>query len=76
MADGTTIGWVKAYEVMVAIISPSDTTNPALAWPLSVAGWLAGPAIAGAVIGHIVSAAITAHRTESFNEIFAGPRSE
>src|SRR5687767_13075644 len=55
VANGLVIGWATAYNVMATIDSPADTSSPALAWLLSLAGWLVGPAIAGAVAGNIVT---------------------
>ena len=47
VANGLVIGWRNAYDVTLSITSPAATTSPVLAWPLSLAGWLVGPAVAG-----------------------------
>ncbi len=51
-------------------ISPADTGSPVLAWFLSVAGWLIGPAVAGAVAGSVVNAAIGARRRKPVDQLF------
>ncbi|MFG1825420.1 DUF6313 family protein [Microbispora bryophytorum] len=63
VANGLTIGWRKAYDVSLAIISPADTTAPVLAWFLSITGWLLAPAAVGGVAGFMVSNAIDSRRT-------------
>jgi hypothetical protein len=69
-ANGLVIGWRKAYDVMLAIISPADTSSPVLAWLLSLAGWLVGPAVAGAVVGYMITAAIEGRRKKPIAELF------
>src|SRR6476659_1565179 len=70
IANGLVIGWRNAYDVMLAIISPAATTSPALAWLLSLAGWLVGPAVAGAVVGYMITAEIQGRRKKKFDELF------
>ena len=61
--NGVLIGWSVAYDVMVGIKSPADVTgDPVVAWVLSIAGWLLGPAVAGAVVGYLVTSAIGGRR--------------
>ncbi len=67
---GLVIGWRQAYDVSIGITSPAATASPVAAWPLSVAGWLFAPALAGAVAGYVVSAGISSRRTESFEQLF------
>jgi hypothetical protein len=68
--NGLVIGWRKAYDVMLAIISPADTNSPVLAWLLSLAGWLVGPAVAGAVVGYMITAAIEGRRKKPIDGLF------
>jgi hypothetical protein len=70
-ANGMVIGWRTAYDVMLSITSPAATTNPLLAWFLSVTGWLVGPAVAGAVAGYMVTAAIEARRRKPIDELYS-----
>jgi hypothetical protein len=69
-ANGLVVGWRTAYDVMLAITSPAATSSPVLAWFLSVAGWLIGPAVAGAVAGSMVNAAIARRRKRPVGQIF------
>jgi hypothetical protein len=70
LANGLVIGWKTAYDVTVGITSPGDkrVSAPMLAWFLSVAGWLAAPAVFGAVAGAVISAAITDRRRRPIGE--------
>lgn len=73
VANGFVIGWQLTYEVMLAIESPATAHRcPALAWALSIAGWLLGPAIAGAVAGVVITGAISSRRTRRFMDLFDG----
>ena len=76
VANGFVIGWRNAYDVMLAIISPADTTSPVVAWPLSVVGWLAAPGIAGAVAGYVVTSSIQGRRRTKPEELYGGDRRE
>ena len=49
------VGGREAYDVSVQIDSPWDTAIPALALPLSIAGWLVVTGFAGAVAGYVVT---------------------
>ncbi|MBB2943227.1 hypothetical protein FB565_002940 [Actinoplanes lutulentus] len=70
VANGLVIGWKTAYDVTIGITSPGDkdVSAPLLAWFLSAAGWLAAPALAGAVAGTIVGSAVTDRRQRSVAE--------
>jgi hypothetical protein len=70
-ANGLIIDWRVAYDVMLGITSPADTDSPVLAWFLSFAGWLVGPAVAGAVVGYMVTAAIGGRRTKPIDQLFS-----
>jgi Family of unknown function (DUF6313) len=70
IANGLVIGWRSAYDVMLAITSPAATSSPALAWLLSLGGWLVGPAVAGAVVGYMITAEIEGRRKKKFDELF------
>ncbi|MGW4487965.1 DUF6313 family protein [Amycolatopsis sp. NPDC004368] len=56
------IGGRVAYDVTLQIDSPWDTSSPALALPLSLAGWLVVTGFAGAVAGYVVTE-VTDNRT-------------
>jgi len=72
VADGWVNGWVISYEVMLAIRSPADPAVRvgALAWLLSLSGWLVAPGVAGAVAGYVISAGIDARRRTRFDVLF------
>lgn len=71
VANGLLIGWKTAYDVTIGITSPGDgrVSVPVLAWFLSVAGWLAAPAVCGAVAGAVISVAITGRRRRPLSEV-------
>ncbi len=70
-ANGFFNGWKTAYDVAVGITSPGDRSVllPSLAWILSIAGWLAAPAVFGAVAGVVVSVAIADRRRRPLSEV-------
>ena len=72
VADGWVNGWVISYEVMLAIRSPADPAVRvgALAWALSLTGWLVAPGVAGAVAGYVISSGIDARRRTRFDVLF------
>lgn len=51
---GFALGWRPAYDVTVQILSPWETRVPPLAMVLSLAGFLAIPALVGGVVGQAV----------------------
>jgi hypothetical protein len=55
VVNAAVVGGREAYDVSVQIDSPWDTTIPALALPLSIAGWLVVTGFAGAVAGYVVT---------------------
>jgi hypothetical protein len=61
-ADVLVIGWQAAYEVALGLRSPGDAGGPWLTWPLSVAGWLVIPVVAGATAGAVVVRALARAR--------------
>ena len=72
-------GWTTSYDVAIGITSPGDRAiaQPAPAWVLSVAGWLAAPAVFGAVAGAVVSVSIGGRRQRPIAEVLSrngGPR--
>ncbi|WP_157017709.1 DUF6313 family protein [Cryptosporangium arvum] len=71
LLNGLVIGWKTAYDVTIGITSPGDRSIsvPALAWALSAAGWLAAPAIFGAVAGVVIGAAVNHRRTQSIGDV-------
>ncbi|WP_425266895.1 DUF6313 family protein [Amycolatopsis circi] len=74
--NGFVIGWREAYDVSLSITSPASTSSPLTAWILSVAGWLAAPALAGAVAGHVVTASISGRRKKPVGQLFDGSEDE
>jgi hypothetical protein len=70
VVNGLVIGWSAAYDVMLGITSPADTSAPAPAWVLSVAGWLVTPAVVGAVAGYVISSQITSRRRRPIDQLF------
>jgi hypothetical protein len=68
--SGFAVGWTTAYEVMLGITSPADTSVPAVAWVLSVSGWLVAPTVAGAVAGFVIGAQIKSRRRASVDDLF------
>jgi hypothetical protein len=68
-ANATAIGWRDTYDVAVGITSPADTSQPVLAWVLSVAGWLLVPGIAGAVAGYVVTTQIEDRRQRPLSDL-------
>jgi hypothetical protein len=75
VVNGMANGWTTAYDVAIGITSPGDPALPvpALAWPLSMAGWLAAPAIFGAVAGVAVSKAIADRRQRPIADVLRKP---
>lgn len=67
--NGSLLGWTTAYNVLIGIDSPGDVSSPWSAWPLSIAGWAAIPALVGGAVGYVVTAQIQAHRTRELAEI-------
>lgn len=70
VANGVVIGWKTTYDVTIGITSPGDgkVPVPALAWFMSLAGWLAAPAVCGAVAGVVISVAINGRRQRPLRE--------
>jgi hypothetical protein len=75
VTNGFVIGWRETYDVNVAITSPAATSAPLLAWPLSVAGWLMVPVLAGALAGYMINTTISGRRSKSIKDIFTKDRS-
>jgi hypothetical protein len=71
VGNGLLIGWRAAYDVTTGIVSPGSTAAPWAAWPLSLAGWLAMPAVTGAVAGYVLSVAIGGRRQQSIDAALA-----
>ena len=71
VANGLAIGWRTTYDVTIGVTSPGDeqVAVPLLAWFLSVAGWLAAPALAGAVAGTIIGRAVSGRRQQSILDV-------
>jgi hypothetical protein len=71
VVNGFVAGWSSAYEIAAGIGSPAHSPAPLVAWPLSIAGWLLVPGIAGAIAGYIVTDFIARRRTTPVHEVFA-----
>lgn len=67
--DGFLIGWANAYDVMVGITSPADVHPQWCAWPLSLIGWAAIPAIVGAAAGYVITEQIQAHHARELHDV-------
>jgi hypothetical protein len=70
LISGFVLGWREAYDVNRGIASPASTRQPALAWLLSLAGWLFMPSIIGAIAGYVVSSSIVSRRRTPFSHAF------
>jgi hypothetical protein len=71
VVTGWAIGWKTAYDVTIGITSPGNESvkAPVLAWFMSIAGWLAAPAVCGAVAGVVISVAIAGRRQRPLGEV-------
>ncbi|WP_405192773.1 DUF6313 family protein [Streptomyces anulatus] len=69
--NGFLIGWADAYDVMLGITSPAEVRPQWCAWPLSLIGWAAIPAIVGAAAGYVITEQIKAHRARELSEVLS-----
>ncbi|MFJ1975269.1 DUF6313 family protein [Streptomyces sp. NPDC087903] len=69
LLNGFLIGWANAYDVVTGITSPSAVHAQWCAWPLSLAGWAAIPAIIGAAAGYIITEQIQAHHARELGDV-------
>jgi hypothetical protein len=67
--NGLLIGWAPAYEVMTGITSPAAVRPQWCAWPLSVTGWAAIPAVIGAAAGYVITEQIQAHHARELGDV-------
>jgi hypothetical protein len=67
--NGFLIGWAAAYEVLTGITSPAAVYPEWCAWPLSIIGWAAVPAIVGAVVGYVIPEQIQARHTRELSDV-------
>ncbi|MFE7115534.1 DUF6313 family protein [Streptomyces sp. NPDC057654] len=67
--NGFLIGWANAYEVMTGITSPVAARHQWCAWPLSVIGWAAIPAMIGGAAGYIITEQIQAHQARELSDV-------
>ncbi|WP_261958446.1 DUF6313 family protein [Streptomyces nigrescens] len=67
--NGFLIGWANSYEVMTGITSPAEAHPQWCAWPLSLAGWAAIPAIIGAAAGYVITEQIQAHQARELSDV-------
>lgn len=70
------LGWGTAYEVMIGITSPSDTSHPAVSVVLSLMGWLLVPAFVGGAAGYLVSREIDSRRSTPEPEVIRRMRNQ
>ncbi|WP_425415309.1 DUF6313 family protein [Pseudonocardia acaciae] len=73
VAGGHYLGWATAFDVLIQITSPSSTSVPALAYVLSITGWLLVPGLVGAVTGYFVSNSVTSRRQTPLAKAFPPP---
>ncbi|MFJ4710071.1 DUF6313 family protein [Streptomyces anulatus] len=69
--NGFLIGWADAYDVMLGISSPAEVSPQWCAWPLSLIGWAAIPAIVGAAAGYVITEQIKAHRARELSVVLS-----
>lgn len=69
--NGFLIGWANAYDVMLGITSPADIRPQRCAWPLSLTGWAAIPAIIGAAAGYIITEQIQTHHARELSDVLS-----
>jgi len=67
VVNGMFLGWQNAFDVSFCIVSPAATRLPALALPLSIAGWLVVPVLAGAIAGYAVQRSLETRRRHDDN---------
>ncbi|MCX5250328.1 DUF6313 family protein [Streptomyces sp. NBC_00201] len=67
--NGFLIGWANAYDVMTGITSPAAVRLQWCAWPLSLIGWAAIPAIIGAAAGYVITEQIQAHHARELSDV-------
>lgn len=71
LLNGLLAGWVGAYEVLVGIASPADVDPGWAAWPLSLVGWAAVPALVGGAAGYLIADQIQRHQSQEFAAVMA-----
>ncbi|MFE6838574.1 DUF6313 family protein [Streptomyces sp. NPDC057705] len=67
--NGLLIGWADAYEVLIGITSPAEVRPQWCAWPLSLTGWAAIPAIIGAAASYVITAQIQTHHARELSDV-------
>ncbi|MFE6808613.1 DUF6313 family protein [Streptomyces sp. NPDC057681] len=67
--NGFLIGWANAYDVMTGITSPSGVHPQWCAWPLSLTGWAAIPAVIGAAAGYVITEQIQDHHARELSDV-------
>ncbi|MCX5357355.1 DUF6313 family protein [Streptomyces sp. NBC_00124] len=67
--NGFLIGWANAYGVLTGITSPAAVRPQWCAWPLSLIGWAAIPAIIGAAAGYVITEQIQAHHARELSDV-------
>ncbi|MGI5372648.1 DUF6313 family protein [Streptomyces iakyrus] len=69
VVGGVTLGWRAAYEVLVGLQPPGETSVPAYAYVLGLMGWLLVPAVIGGTAGYFVTRQIDRRRTVDAQEL-------
>lgn len=69
--NGFLIGWADAYDVLVGITSPAEVRPQWSAWPLSLTGWAAIPAVIGAAAGYVITEQIQAHHARELSDVLS-----
>lgn len=67
--NGILIGWAGAYEVLTGMASPAAARPQWCAWPLSLAGWAAVPAVIGGSAGYVITEQIQAHHAHDLEDV-------
>ena len=74
--SGLVVGWEATGEVLIGVTSPAAEYLTPLAavmrWAVALVGWLAVPALMGAVVGYAVSQQAKSVRGRTLDEIEAG----
>lgn len=68
VAGAVQLGGWNAYDLLLGIQSPSTFATPILPALVSILGWMAAPAIIGAIAGYVVERQINRYRSQSFEQ--------
>lgn len=75
-----TLGPALSAEILIGVESPHVASAGAwtaiVRWTVALTGWLAVPAVVGAVVGYFVGAAMSSYRSRTLDEIASEQRLE